>query len=248
MKRTFALAISFQKVYKAAYGDMDYSKIIETVKPSIPLILIVNGQGQIASTGSGFVFADGNQVVTCFHVVDKPVDHTIKLIFPDNRDVTIDATVFLTDPAHDLAILKFEGAPRPTIPRSAIAKVKEGIEVLFSGYPLSMFDLTTHQGIISAVIKDASGVVSYMIDGTVNPGNSGCPLLTKKGEVIGVINATRREGVGLLAKVKEMPSGTLSLHGIDIVDLNKALIRNLQLGMGYAVPLGYLPTPGAVVH
>jgi S1-C subfamily serine protease len=110
-----------------------------------------------------------------------------------------------------------------------------------SGFPLGISSLTTHQGILSAITKDATGITTYLIDGTVNPGNSGCPLMNKEGHVIGVVNATRREEAPLLAEVGKMPLGALSLHGIDLVKIYQALSRNLQLGMGYAVPCGYIP-------
>jgi S1-C subfamily serine protease len=81
-----------------------------------------------------------------------------------------------------------------------------------------------------------------LIDGSINPGNSGCPLLNEEGDVIGVVSATRREQSDLLNKVKDMKAGAISLHGIDLVTIYQALMQNLQLGIGYAVPCTYLPS------
>ena len=113
--------------------------------------------------------------------------------------------------------------------------------VLFSGYPLNLEALTTHQGMLSAITVDALGVTTYLIDGTVNAGNSGCPLMNVKGEILGVVNAKRRERSDLLTKVEAMSLGAISLHGIDLVEIYQALISNVQLGIGYAVPASYIP-------
>jgi S1-C subfamily serine protease len=112
---------------------------------------------------------------------------------------------------------------------------------LFSGYPFGSENLTTHQGIISAITADVTGITSYIIDGTINSANSGCPLLDMNGKVIGVINAKRRYQNAFLERVENMPVGALSLHGIDIVEIYQALTNNIQLGVGYAVPAKYIP-------
>ena len=39
-----------------------------------------------------------------------------------------------------------------------------------------------------------------------------------------------------------MAAGALSLHGIDLVEIHQALIKNLQLGIGYAVPCSFIPS------
>ena len=113
---------------------------------------------------------------------------------------------------------------------------------MFSGYPLDLAELTTHQGIISSVSKDETGITTYLIDGTVNKGNSGCPLMSKDGEVIGVVNAQIRERRDILDKVERMYSGFISIQSVDLVDIYKALMSNLQLGIGYAIPASYIPS------
>ena len=65
--------------------------------------------------------------------------------------------------------------------------------------------------------------------------------MTIDGKVIGVVNAKRRERSDLLYKVEEMKTGAVALHGIDLVEVYQALISNLQLGIGFAVPCSYIP-------
>ncbi|MCX6792293.1 MAG: serine protease [Candidatus Gottesmanbacteria bacterium] len=217
---------------------MDYTKIIEKVKPSIALVFVIKN-GKIVSKGSGFVYSSKGILVTCNHVISFP-DSGVTIKFPNSEDL-IDARVAIRDEEHDLALLKFEKSSINPLRQADIKVVKEGMPVFFSGYPLSLTALTTHQGILSAIIKDATGSETYLIDGTVNAGNSGCPLMTETGEVIGVVNAKRREHSDLLSKVEELSTGAVSLHGIDLVEVYQAIISNVQLGIGYAVPSSYIP-------
>ena len=180
--------------------------------------------------------------MTCNHVVAQP-DVTIKIKLKDDGEF-INAKIVIRDEKHDIAILEYDPGLAPTsepFVQCNIDKIKEGMPVIFSGYPLDLFSLTTHQGILSAILQDPTGVTVYMIDGTVNGGNSGCPLFSCEGDLIGVVNARRRENSTLLGGVEAMSSGALSLYGMDVVGIYKAIISNLQLGMGYAIPCSYIP-------
>ena len=222
---------------------MDYSKTIEKVKDSIALVVTLNPQGAITGKGSGFVFYKKGLLVTCNHVVAN--EDNIKIRLLDGSTDFIDAKVTIRDEEHDLALLKYDESKAPNSnPLLQIKQsgIKEGMPVLFAGYPLGLFNLTSHQGILSGILKDQTGMTTYMIDGTVNSGNSGCPLMDANGCVIGVVNAKRRERSDLLSQVEKLQIGALSLHGIDLVELHQALISNVQLGMGYAVPCSYIPS------
>lgn len=221
---------------------MDHALLVEKVKPSIALVFVLNGKGEVTSKGSGFVYIRGDILVTCNHVVEVKDISDIKVKFPE-YDEFIDAKVVIRDEEHDLALLKLTNTNpggRPLV-RASEDKIKEGMPVVFSGFPLSLTNLTTHQGILSAIIKDVTGVTIYLIDGTVNAGNSGCPLMTSEGQVIGVVNAKRRENSDILRRVEEMRVGAISLYDTDLVSVFNALVNNVQLGIGYAIPCSYIP-------
>jgi len=217
---------------------MDCSEIIKIIKASIAFIAVLDTNNKLIGTGSGFIFSKKGILVTCNHVVKGSA--TIVLKFPDSTEF-ISAKVIMRDDEHDLALLKFDDQNRKPLEVGNLDNVIEGMRVIFSGYPFGAQDLTTHQGIISAIIKDATDITSYLIDGTVNSGNSGCPLLNSEGKVIGIVNAKRRNRNDLLSKVEELQSGAIALHGIDLVEIYQALSNNLQLGVGIAVPASYIP-------
>lgn len=217
---------------------MNCSKIIKGVKNSIALVIPLDPNNTPLGTASGFVYLRTGILVTCNHVVKG--SNSIVIKFQDGPEY-ISAKIVIRDDEHDLALLKFEDNKHQPLEEGDFTKVIEGVEVVFSGYPLSSSDLTTHQGIISTITKDQTGLTSYLIDGTVNAGNSGCPLLDSSGKVIGVVDAKRRVRGDILYKIEQMSTGALSLHGVDLVEIYKSLIQNLQLGVGHAVPASYIP-------
>lgn len=218
---------------------MDYSKIIDKIKRSIAIVYLIK-DGKVINKGTGFVFFRKDVLVTCNHVISKQ-ESEILIQFSDSDFIT--AKVMIRDEEHDLALLKFEDGSRKPLELSKQDTIKEGMPVIFSGYPLSLDDLTTHQGILSAISKDVTGIVTYLIDGTVNSGNSGCPLMSEKGKVIGVVNAKRMEHSNLLIQLGDKPLGAVSLQGMDLTELLKAITNNVQLGIGYAIPCSYIPKP-----
>ncbi len=224
---------------------MDYSTVIENIRKSIGIVYAVQG-ADIVSKGSGFIFLKTGTLVTCNHVISKQ-NTSILIQFPDKPEF-LPAKVMIRDEEHDLAVLKFDDNTRRPLVAAHNDFIKEGISVIFAGYPLSLVSLTTHQGILSAILKDATGVTTYLIDGTVNSGNSGCPLMSEEGQVIGIVNAKRMERSDLLNKLGEQKIGVISIQGIDLVELFQAIVSNVQLGIGYAIPCSYIPKPSGVVQ
>jgi len=211
--------------------NMDYSDVIKKIKPSIAFINTEKG------TGSGFIFLEKNILVTCNHVVKGCRKIFVRFQGTEN----LDAEAIIHDEEHDLALLKFNDNTREPLVLAEDQTIIEGMPIIFSGYPAGLKNITTHQGIISSITKDPIGIIHYLIDGTVNRGNSGCPLMNSNGMVIGVVNALQIVESELLSPVMRMESGAISLYKTDVVDLFKAIINNLQLGIGYAVPASYIP-------
>lgn len=217
---------------------MNCSAIIKEIKTSIAFIVTFGPESNYLGSGSGFVFGKPEVIVTCNHVVKGCNSVLVK--FPGASNF-VQAKIVLQDEEHDLALLKYDGDKKNPLKLGNLSEVTEGIEVLFAGYPVGLTDLTTHQGIISAITQDTTGITSYLIDGTVNSGNSGCPLMTNDGGVIGVVNAKRWASGETLNKVQKMPPGALSLYNVDLVGIYQALTDNVQIGIGAAVPASYIP-------
>ena len=141
-------------------------------------------------SGTGFVWDEEGRIVTNHHVIDGA--SRITVIFSDPSEM--DATLLGSDPDSDLAVLQIDVSDAPTqpVPLADSDAVKVGQMAAAIGNPFGQeFTITT--GIISAVgrtIRSGNGAFSVpkviQTDAPNNPGNSGGPLLDRKGRVVGV--------------------------------------------------------------
>ena len=147
------------------------------------------------SIGSGFVLHPDGYIVTNAHVVARTTDR--KAIFADGSEY--DAQLLAIDANRDLAVLKIDAdrsLPALTLGRSDDLMVGE--TVIAIGNPLG-YQHTVTAGVVSAVDRDlefnAEQIFRGLIqtDASVNPGNSGGPLLNALGELIGINTAIRSD-------------------------------------------------------
>jgi serine protease Do len=138
--------------------------------------------------GSGIIVDKEGHILTNYHVV-KDVDE-IKVILADKR--TFPAEIAGTDPTTDLAVIKIKGKVPRDLPVADLGDsdvLRVGDWVLTIGAPFGYLQTVTH-GIISATGRGNVGVANYedfiQTDAPINPGNSGGPLVSLRGEVVGI--------------------------------------------------------------
>ncbi len=140
-----------------------------------------------ASLGSGFIVSPDGFVVTNNHVVAGGGEILVRLA----RGTEHSARIVGTDPATDLALLKIEGAGLPVLPLGNSDGLQVGEPVMAIGNPFGL-DQTVTTGIVSAKERFiGSGPYDDFIqtDASVNPGNSGGPLIDSRGSVVGINTA-----------------------------------------------------------
>jgi serine protease Do len=146
------------------------------------------------SSGSGFIVSKDGYILTNNHVVDGSEQVTVRLL--DRREFK--AKVVGTDPNTDLAVLKIEAKNLIPAPLGSSNNARVGEWVLAVGNPLGdNLTFTVTSGIISAKGRslalpgqsDRSIQDFIQTDAAINPGNSGGPLVSVRGEVIGVNSA-----------------------------------------------------------
>ncbi|MFL6803791.1 MAG: S1C family serine protease [Xanthobacteraceae bacterium] len=180
-----------ERVYFDAYSEA-VASVVETVGPAVVRVDRSErdrpGRG---GTGSGVVISPDGLVLTNAHVVNGA--RAIRLTDTEGR--TTEARLLGIDPDTDLALLRADAAR--SLPAAKLGNSKQlrrGQLAIAIGNPLG-FESTVTAGVISALGRSLRATTGRMIedviqtDAALNPGNSGGPLVSSRGEVIGINTA-----------------------------------------------------------
>ncbi|RJF95283.1 Do family serine endopeptidase [Noviherbaspirillum saxi] len=142
------------------------------------------GETPAGSLGSGFIVSQDGYILTNAHVISDTDEVTVKLI--SKREYK--AKVIGADPYTDVALLKIDATGLPVVKIGDPSKLEAGEWVAAIGAPFG-FDNSVTVGVVSAkgrVLPNGSYVPFIQTDVAVNPGNSGGPLFSTRGEVVGI--------------------------------------------------------------
>ncbi len=147
--------------------------------------------GRESQSGTGVVIVDTGIILTNLHVVHGA--KRIQVVFHDGLES--DAVIVGVQPEHDLAVLQAKTIPddlMSAVMRST-AGLRPGDPVVAVGFPFGIGP-SVSAGVISGLGREyrspaGQRVLTNLIqfDAAVNPGNSGGPLITPEGEVIGIV-------------------------------------------------------------
>jgi S1-C subfamily serine protease len=229
------------------------TSVVEKVGPSVVRLDIRHASGQRAGSGSGVTVSPDGLILTNSHVVQGAKRADVTTL--DGR--VLSARVLGDDPDTDLALVRVdENATLPAARLGDSKKLKRGEIAIAIGNPLG-FDASVTAGVISALGRSLQSKSGRLIDDVIqtdaalNPGNSGGPLVSSLGEVIGINTAMIAGAQGICFAVATNTArfvlGELIRHG---------RVRRAYLGIGVstiplprriALRLGLTQTTGAVV-
>lgn len=196
---------------------LSFAEVAELNSPAVVFIRVefelLDSSGQVmtreARTGSGFVASDNGLIITNRHLVRDWEYNSqspgasgrvtkIEIVLPHRqRDEAVAAEIYKLGPNNsaDVAILKFT-SPNAVVHaiEPDISRINQGDEVVVIGYPLGLdllertkddrIDPSLSTGIVSRVGQDF-----IQLNLRAYHGNSGGPVLNRKGEVIGILTA-----------------------------------------------------------
>lgn len=216
------------------------TRVVELVGPTVVSVDIA-GQARPngfvpTGTGSGIILTPDGFIVTNNHVV-RGASH-IAIGLTDGR--LLEGSLVGADPVTDLALVRVAANGLPAAKLGNSDKIMPGQLAVAIGNPLG-YQNTVSAGVVSALGRslrmDSGRLIENVIqsDVTLNPGNSGGPLVNSLGEVIGVNTAIDGRGQGISLSV---PSNTASWVVSELI--SKGKVQRISLGIMCAVlPLNH---------
>jgi S1-C subfamily serine protease len=172
------------------------TRVVDNIGPAVTQITMPpGGRG---GQGSGFAISPDGLLVTNNHVVEDA--KIVRLKMPDG--FSGEGRVLGRDPDTDLALVRADSSLGAWAPLGNSKNLKRGQIAVAIGNPLG-FEWTVTAGVVSALGRSMRAQNGRLIDdviqtdAAVNPGNSGGPLVSSSGEVIGVNTAVIRGAQGI---------------------------------------------------
>ncbi|MEO5699300.1 MAG: trypsin-like peptidase domain-containing protein [Casimicrobiaceae bacterium] len=174
------------------------AKAYEIVIPSVVRVLGTgdereDGKPPDRGVGTGVVIVDSGIILTNLHVVSDA--KRIKVTFADGFES--DANIVSVQPENDLAVIKATKIPDDLMSATlrSTADLSVGDQVVAVGFPFGIGP-SASAGVVSGLAREyrspeGKRVLTNLIqfDAAANPGNSGGPLVTMDGEVVGIVTA-----------------------------------------------------------
>jgi serine protease Do len=206
--RPKAVALTQEHIDKAVLRTLETktlpsraTKAADAVMQSVVRVQGYNGEEndepgsgvQMEGVGSGVVIVDNGVILTNLHVVAGAKRVTVK--FYDGSESEVE--MVRAYPENDLAVIKAKKVPDDleSATLGSTANLRPGDEVVAVGFPFGIGP-STSAGVISGLDRSfrspegrqvMTGLIQF--DAAANPGNSGGPLVTMDGEVIGIVTA-----------------------------------------------------------
>lgn len=174
------------------------ARAYETIRPSVVRVRGLNYTGTVedvteTTVGSGVVIVDKGVILTSLHVVASA--ERVSVEFADGTES--EASIIVRQPEQDLAVLWATTLPDNLVAATmrSTQNLAPGDRVIAVGFPFGIGPSVT-AGVVSGLRREHRSVAGKHVvgnliqfDAAVNPGNSGGPLVTADGEVVGIVTS-----------------------------------------------------------
>ena len=240
-------------------------EVFQKVAPSVVVIrargrdVTTGGQTRFTETGSGVLISSDGKVMTAAHVVHTMDEIAVEFLGGE----TVAARVVASEPAADLSLLQLDRVPPGSTVATMADSSKTGVgdQVIIVGAPYGLSH-SLSVGYISArwapntVYKTMPLAEFFQTDAVINTGNSGGPMFSMSGEVIGIIShniskSGGSEGLGFVVTMNtakqlllERRSFWTGLEGLALPDSVSDLLNLPPGAAGFIVKTVAKDSPG----
>jgi Do/DeqQ family serine protease len=273
------IVVSESNIQRTVGSTTSFAPIVERVAPSVVSIYSTKARGRVLnplledpllrrffgggdeaerprrprqeqSLGSGLIITDDGYILTNNHVVEGADEIRVSMV--DGRE--FEARVVGTDPPTDLAVLKVDAQNLLSAVLADSSMIQVGDLVFAIGNPFGVGQTVT-MGIVSATERTGFGITDYedfiQTDASVNPGNSGGPLIDADGRVIGINTAILSRGGGFQGIGFALPINLARFTMEQIIEHGRVTRGYLGIYLRQLEPEtngnGLLPNAGAMV-
>ena len=156
--------------------------LAEQARKSLVVVRSTDRTGGDLGLGTGFAIAGPGLIATAYHVIGD--GREIRVELPDGRKLPV-VEVFASSSQLDLAILRVEATDLPPLPLSPEGKTPQGREIVALGHPEG-FRNAIVTGVVSGY-QEIDGIEMLQLAMSIERGNSGGPVLDRKGQVVGIV-------------------------------------------------------------
>lgn len=167
------------------------------------------------STGTGFFVSTEGHLITAHHVVREREQVWVRWGVPSR---VLKASVLQRDPQWDLALLKVE-ATSEALNLAKWDEVPMGLEAYVLGFPLPNLQgrtLKITQGLLSGEAKSVKGRPLFALTAAVQTGNSGGPVLSPDGLVLGMVHS-KLDALKVAEKTRDLPQNVNFALSADVL-------------------------------
>jgi regulator of sirC expression with transglutaminase-like and TPR domain len=166
----------------AVSGEMSVADLTAKVRDSTVVISVMGRDGERSSLGAGFAVSREGLIATNLHVIGEA--RPIVVTTSDGRRFQV-TEVYATDQAMDLAVIRVAAKDLKPLELGDSDSIKQGQEVVAIGNPRG-FEHSVVSGVVSG-IRTLDGKPLIQLAMPIEQGNSGGPLLDRRGRVQGIV-------------------------------------------------------------
>ncbi len=164
-----------------ADADLSVEELAAIARPAV-VVVHVSGRAKSEGLGTGFVISPDGLIATNQHVIGEGRAISVEMPDGSRHDVT---EVHAFDRKNDLALIRIKANNLPCLPLGDAARLRDGQAVVALGNPRGL-KYSVVAGVVSGR-REVLGRQMVQVAIPIEPGNSGGPLLDRRGRVVGVM-------------------------------------------------------------